>query len=158
MLNSKQRINYTLYLSKPYIAFKDLFTLWLGLNYRLVGKQTLVFFLLPFPPLFIHFLYPSPSALLILRFKLVYQPYICPYNSSYYPFKLIPSSRPYYQFLFRPELVLVSYYNLYSVIFPFNIFFYQPLLYPFYIGHNQFFQVYLKQQKPHFIFQHYYQH
>ena len=69
MLSSKQRINYTLYLSKSCMAFKDLFTPWLGLGRRTVGKRALVLFLLPFPPLFKRLLYLSPSALPILCFK-----------------------------------------------------------------------------------------
>ena len=156
ILSFKQCINYTLYLSKPYIAFKDLLTLQLSLNHYLVGKQTLIFFLLPFPPLFIYLLYLSPFAFFILRFKLVYQLYIYPYNSNYYPFKFILFNRLYYQLSSRPELVLVSYYSLYGIALPLNIFSCQFLPRPFYIGYSQFLQVYLERQKPHLIFQHCY--
>ena len=38
MLGSKQRIDCALYFSKLYVAFEDLFTPWLGLGRRTVGK------------------------------------------------------------------------------------------------------------------------
>jgi hypothetical protein len=69
ILGSKQRINCALYLSKPYVAFKDLFTPWFCLGRYIVGKRALVFFPLLFPLFLKRLLYLSPSALSILCFR-----------------------------------------------------------------------------------------
>ena len=69
MLGSKQRIDCALYLSKPCVAFEDLFTPWFCLGRYTVGKRALVFFLLLFLLFLKRLLYLSPSALSILYFK-----------------------------------------------------------------------------------------
>ena len=41
VLSFKQRVNYTLYFSKPCVAFKDHLILWLGLGRCIIGERAL---------------------------------------------------------------------------------------------------------------------